>query len=475
MNDQIIIFGASTYGKKLLKLVEEEYANIVFCDNDKAKWDQVFEGKRVISPNQILNQKNARIIIASQYSGQIAQQLINMGFKKFEVLLLNEIREGRKSSEFLARYNYEGVTDWSIQSNKVCLISRNDSGSSTTALYNNQPDFIKDRFEVYLVKENTRCNDYFYHLLTASVVVTTHGPVACLDGQLLVECWHGFPLKTVGNTVANHQEQKKTRTQWNQLSLMASYSSLYGMAMKLSFDVDETVLRNVGMPRNDWLFLSEGMNNLKKLVGVKSCDTTKVLFAPTFRKSFYGYDEETTTKPWSNVFGFHDYSEEKMEAFLKKYQIELFVKVHPLEEPFWTTVFTNQKHPSQVTLLRDEDFTKNSLDFYEILNAFDMLITDYSSVYFDFLLLDRPLIFTPVDIAEYQQKRGFLLEPYDVWAPGAKVTSQSELMIEMKNLIIGEDHYSKQRDWVKRVVHEKEDEKASLRLWHEIQHIMISR
>ena len=47
------------------------------------------------------------------------------------------------------------------------------------------------------------------------------------------------------------------------------------------------------------------------------------------------------------------------------------------------------------------------MEFYETLNAADLLITDYSSVYFDYLLLDRPLIFVPVDLEEYIETRGY--------------------------------------------------------------------
>lgn len=69
------------------------------------------------------------------------------------------------------------------------------------------------------------------------------------------------------------------------------------------------------------------------------------------------------------------------------------------------------------------------MDFYNILNAVDILITDYSSIYFDFLLLDRPIIFTPIDYEEYKHNRGFLLEPFDFWAPGDKCFCYEDLKL----------------------------------------------
>ena len=46
-----------------------------------------------------------------------------------------------------------------------------------------------------------------------------------------------------------------------------------------------------------------------------------------------------------------------------------------------------------------------------------MLISDYSSVYFDYLLLDRPILFTDKDIDDYAANRGIMLEPLDLWRP----------------------------------------------------------
>ena len=60
---------------------------------------------------------------------------------------------------------------------------------------------------------------------------------------------------------------------------------------------------------------------------------------------------------------------------------------------------------------------------YDFLNVVDVLITDYSSIYFDYLLLNRPIIFHMPDLEEYQKKRGFILDPLDEWTPGDMSTT----------------------------------------------------
>ena len=96
------------------------------------------------------------------------------------------------------------------------------------------------------------------------------------------------------------------------------------------------------------------------------------------------------------------------------------------------------------------------------------MITDYSSVYFDFLLLDRPIIFIPFDIKEYS-KRGFALEPYDFWTPGPKVYSLNELIKELKVFINNPEYYNKERKTVNHLVNTYKDGKSCERVWNLIE------
>jgi len=63
-------------------------------------------------------------------------------------------------------------------------------------------------------------------------------------------------------------------------------------------------------------------------------------------------------------------------------------------------------------------------EIMDYLNNFDLLITDYSSIYFDYLLLDRPIIFLPYDIDAYSGENGFTV-PYDEFTPGCKPSTMT--------------------------------------------------
>ncbi len=67
-------------------------------------------------------------------------------------------------------------------------------------------------------------------------------------------------------------------------------------------------------------------------------------------------------------------------------------------------IILQTKKTDNLHILEDNYLRDKRLDLYEVVNAADLLITDYSSIYFDYLLLDRPIIFTPLDLEEYRKK-----------------------------------------------------------------------
>ena len=105
---------------------------------------------------------------------------------------------------------------------------------------------------------------------------------------------------------------------------------------------------------------------------------------------------------------------------------------------------------------------------YEYLNAADLIITDYSSVYFDYLLLDRPIVFTDKDINTYIMLKGLMLEPLDFWRPGASVHTIDMLEMEVLDAIRGKDRYEEQRKVLSDLVHRYQDAGATGRLFEMI-------
>ena len=94
----------------------------------------------------------------------------------------------------------------------------------------------------------------------------------------------------------------------------------------------------------------------------------------------------------------------------------------------------------------------------------DILITDYSSIAYDFLLLDRPIIFFDYDREIYERNMGGFLFDYDEFTPGIKVKNQDELISAIKE----KDSYKEQRDYIKEIFFDSTNIRSSENIFKEI-------
>jgi CDP-glycerol glycerophosphotransferase (TagB/SpsB family) len=116
--------------------------------------------------------------------------------------------------------------------------------------------------------------------------------------------------------------------------------------------------------------------------------------------------------------------------------------------------------------MNDEDIDQ---DIYTIINNFDLLITDYSSIYIDFLLTKRPIIFAPFDLEEYTRNDRELYFNYNDVTPGPKCQNWDEVLVELKKFISGEDDYKEERQIVNDRFKTFQDGNASERIVEYIQ------
>jgi len=105
----------------------------------------------------------------------------------------------------------------------------------------------------------------------------------------------------------------------------------------------------------------------------------------------------------------------------------------------------NYSSHSNIMCLTNPELEEKGIHFYSLLKQTDALITDYSSVFFDYLLLDKPLAFTIDDIDSYSGNRGFVFEnPLD-YMPGEKIKNSEEFFSFIDNCVNGLDEFKSQR------------------------------
>jgi CDP-glycerol glycerophosphotransferase (TagB/SpsB family) len=166
-----------------------------------------------------------------------------------------------------------------------------------------------------------------------------------------------------------------------------------------------------------------------------------------------------------NIFNFNDYDKTIFHEYLTNHKILFLLKFHPFEEKYYLSKFKNQEN-SHVILITKKMLQNEFLDLYDILSAVDVLITDYSSVYFDFLLRNKPVIFCPTDLDEYSKSRGFILEPYDFWTPGPKVKDFKNFLKELTKIIENSNYYKEERELINNIVNKYHDDNSCERVYN---------
>ena len=136
------------------------------------------------------------------------------------------------------------------------------------------------------------------------------------------------------------------------------------------------------------------------------------------------------------------------------------IKLHPMQKLSDITPVSF----SHIRLLTNEDLKRCSLPLYELVARADALVTDYSSIYFDYLLLNRPIGFTCDDMDAYGGSRGFVVEDPFSLMPGMKISDYTGFRTFAEKAADGDDGYRDERRRVNDLVNAYQDGENAARL-----------
>jgi CDP-glycerol glycerophosphotransferase len=271
-------------------------------------------------------------------------------------------------------------------------------------------------------------------------------------GTVHLQTWHGTPLKKLGfdldkNSLAYAENtdpalHRRIR-RWDYLIGPNLYTS---KILKRAYKFKKQML-NVGYPRND-IFYKENIDEIAKDVKEKlniPIDKKVILYAPTWRD--YEYLNGNPHKAYEFKFDLQAFKEQ----FGKDYV--LLLRLHYFDA-------------SRINIHGFEGFVYNASSYEDISELYlisDLLITDYSSVMFDFANMSRPMIFFAFDLKRYgSQIRGFYIN-FKKEAPGPIVTNQQKLFDAIENIIPLQEQYSVKYEKFKEKFCHWEDGSASKR------------
>jgi len=313
---------------------------------------------------------------------------------------------------------------------------------------------IENKFFI-TVSTNT-LKELFYYF-TSKYIVTTHnemiGPIA--KNQIYISLWHGMPFKKIC-----YLGEFDHKGMVDYSAIRIATSEVMRSIISASFREKANNVYVTGQPRNDFLFKPVQLTDL----GIKNCQDKKVIMlAPTFRmnnedKNYSDGDDIID----DNFLRVEDFCLEEIDSYLEKSGIHLILKLHPYEEAYFKGVATLSPN---ITIIDSDELTKKDIDLNQILPLVDVLITDYSSIYLDYLILNKPLIYLVPDVEMYSASRGgFTLEPFDFWTPGDKVTNQLGLLNSIDRIISGNDDFAQRRKDVNSIINKYNDDNNSQRV-----------
>lgn len=225
-----------------------------------------------------------------------------------------------------------------------------------------------------------------WYQLRCSVCFVTHSISADLNASCIslqsrrVQLWHGVPLKKI--VYDNNKESGKwVSSSFYKLFTNNFYSSIispleeFNKIFSSAFKVPSERVKALGYPRNDVFYRLSG--DLERKV-------YRVIYMPTFR----AIDGELL---FSDKYKFNF---DEIDSLLNAHNIELWLRVHPANLPPPELMNKIRRSKGNIKFSSVEDI-------YEEINSYDCLITDYSSVMFDFSITNKPIIFAAFDLEKY--------------------------------------------------------------------------
>lgn len=253
---------------------------------------------------------------------------------------------------------------------------------------------------------------YYYYLATSKFLLNNTEFAQNLPirkQQIYINTQHGTPLKKMGRHQLDDKKNRKPKTgRWTYLLSQNKYSSTI---FKDAYMFDGKILE-FGYPRNDIFFKKNTKNDIEQIKLKYKLPLNKkvVLYAPTWRKG--------DSKLHIDI----EIIKNKLPSDLL-----LLVRLHHLvSSTIKPTFFDNE------FLF---DCSSSVFDMQELCLISDILVTDYSSVMFDYANLNKPMIFYAYDWHKYQNNsRGVYLELNDI-APGKIVKTELDLIETIEKAI----------------------------------------
>lgn len=267
--------------------------------------------------------------------------------------------------------------------------------------------------------------------------------------QISIYLNHGFPIKNVIGAMCISESIRYT----------CSPTKAFSNIMSEQNSVPQSKLIYIGSPRTDAFYRES--DELLKLNIDKSRYDKIIIWMPTFRRLKDGSFERTDGRTASGT-GIALLETTKdfatLEKLCEKNNIMLLIKLHPRQHPDEILV----EGKGHVRIVGETEMQRNHVKVYSLLKETDALISDYSSVSLDYLLLNKPVAYTINDLNDYS--RGFSTKDPSLFMVGDKLATLDQLLSFVQKVSDGADDYAEQRQSLCNRFWDYQDGKSTERL-----------
>ena len=346
--------------------------------------------------------------------------------------------------------------------NYIVLESKPDLSDNTKAVFDEMiRRGLNQKYKLIWLVNDTQCkrekkknvryikNDGFlkyWYMFFAKCAISCNGKIySYRKGQFSMFLGHGIPIKSLR---AAEKPMPPEIDYW--LATSDNLKELFSYEFYTDFDKGVAL----GYPRNDAF-----TNNVIDLHKCFDIDFNKIIvWYPTFRQNHGNISASDSSIALPII---HDSEKAiKLNELAKKEKILIVLKPHFAQD----LSYFKDLHLDYIKFIGDDFFVDNNLSSYDFVGNCDALLTDYSSIYFDFMLADKPIGVIWEDFEEYKSRPGFALD-MDFYMKGAqKLFSLDDLINFIQEVSEGIDSLKAERTQLKNFVHYSDDGKNSQRV-----------
>jgi CDP-glycerol glycerophosphotransferase (TagB/SpsB family) len=410
VNKQVLIAPYTAMTIALKTTLENSGVKIIGFIDKNQKSNAVFDPKEVQSLDYdaiLILSPNHFVSIYNDYS------LLGIKEKVYKVELKNGDYQFLKEFDSLGHQFFYNPNDFNMKREKFVFISKGFISANNKFFYlycyrnhidciiltdNEEQLWELQSSELPCALLETKETDY--NIAIAKFIIFDQGNYTYLPSlhpeQKTIQLWHGVGLKKMAKNGHITYDYFISTSSWtNETNFKHIFSAK--RFLQTGYPRNDILNKNYKEDELDLLFCDSSIYNFVKN------NKNIALYMPTHRES-------QTKIPLDWV---------KLNEQLQKIDFYLVIKLHPHVLEHYQNIFNNE--------MSNILFHNANGDIYPILKYVDVLISDYSSIVYDFLLLNKPIVFFNYDIEEYNENMPFLFD-YDEYSPGKQVKTQYDLV-----------------------------------------------